>query len=559
MPRIGNNNNPTTQPLADPTSHTTPTSDVSVVHEVTPTDPVADSFVTGPAETSPFEVYFAPYDPAAKAEIGLIDKVLEAREKDSTVYPPGENPYKINYAVYNLRSPAVISRLIKAAKMGVDVQVLVESKQIAPESHWNTVDDVFEDAGLDVIYDDTDLPMAEREAAHLVGIESNHLMHLKSRIYSYKDPDTGEIQRAVLSGSMNPGDGASLNDENLNLIEVPNIIDLYEKKFDDVLRHKRTENVWDPDSGLNVMFTPAKSGPRPIEKLFEWIDAEDELILLSVFDVRNIKDPKSKKSLVEKLVAAKDRGAEVLMITDRKKSDGLDSDGNRVMMYGHYASNNWLDEDLEKHGIPVYEFTNEAGDFNAVHPKAGLFGLEDIKVITGAGNWTRASIGSGNKRGRNEESFIFVESGKLDDNRSGMRYLSNALYLLRNYDHQNDEHLPAEEMIKKLQSLPNWPQVEFDPSNLLPPDFEGEAYLVGDHPSLKGKPGEPGLKITNRSTALGAMLRAPIMLPFGTKIEYDIMTHRDDGSLKTFKDDATFIVMPKDLEEPRMPHGIEES
>lgn len=548
MPRIG-----------DPSSIIPPSPTITEgnrtsLHEPAPAGVIAstnsvastDRFERGDGVTSPFEVYFTPYDPAIQTEIALIDKILEARKADPTAYAPQENPYKINYAVYNLRSPEIINRLIEAAKSGVEVQVLIEAKQIAPESTWNKVDDIFEDAGLKVIYKDIELPLAERAAAHLVGIESNHLMHLKTRIYSYKDPQSGEIKRAVLSGSMNPGDGAVKNDENLNLIKVPSIIDLYEKKFDDVLNHRRTDNVWNDDQGLNVLFTPAQSGPRPLSKLFEWIDAEQEMIFLSVFDLKDLEDPASRKTLVQKLAEAKARGVEVAVITDRKKSDGLDAEGNRAFIYGRPAPNSWIDEDLQKEGIPVYEFVNESSEFSAVHSKYGIFGLSDMKVLTGAGNWTRAGMGSGNKRGRNEESFIFVESNKLDNNRTGMRYLSNVLYMLRNYGHQHAENPPTEEMIARLQKLPSWPQVEVDPNALLPPNLQGEVYLVGDHPALQGRAGQPGLKLSTRNTPFETMTREPISLPFGTILRYDVVKRQPDGSIQKIHNDASLLIVPPD-------------
>jgi phosphatidylserine/phosphatidylglycerophosphate/cardiolipin synthase-like enzyme len=479
-----------------------------------------------------FESYFTPYEPAQKAELAALDTLLAARKSDSKSYAPGSNPYRIDYAVYNLRSPAVIQRLITAAKNGVEVRVLVEADQISPERSWNKVDEEFEGAGLKVIRDDSQADMASREAAHLVGIASNHLMHLKARVLNWKNPETGEAERLVMSGSMNPGDGASKNDENLNLMRDGRIAELYEKKIDDVLAHKRTDNVWSDSAPINVLFTPAKSGPRPLEKLFEWIDAEQEQILINVFDMKDLIDPVSKKKLTEKLIEAKNRGVDVVVITDRKKSDGRDAQGNRVEMYGHFASNFWVDEDLERGGIPVYEFQNESGKFNAVHGKAAVFGRSKTKVITGAGNWTRGSMGSGNKRARNEESFIFVDSQKLDGDRTGRRYMSNMLHLLRAYDHQNTEHAPAAELIAKLQKSPGWPVVKFDPARLLPAGFQGEAVLHGEHPALAG-----GLSVRSDAAALR---RDPLELPFGSLITYDLQG--PDGALVS--DDLTLLVAP---------------
>jgi phosphatidylserine/phosphatidylglycerophosphate/cardiolipin synthase-like enzyme len=511
-----------------------PIQPVSETAAPTPNGPAApDRFEGATANRPVFEAYFTPYDPAQKNELALIDEVLTNRRADPTNYPPGENPHKIHYAVYNLRSPKIIEKLIEASKMGVDVKVLVEGSQIAPDRPWNTADDKFAEAGLKVLWDHREASPEHKAAAHMVGVQSNHLMHLKARIFSSKDRDTGELTQAVLSGSMNPGDGASRNDENLNLITDKRLIARYEQKHADVLAGRRSTNVWDAEAPINVLFTPVKKGPRAIEKVFELIEAEREQILLNVFDLKDVKDPTTRQGLVDRLVAAKKRGVDVVVVTDRKKSDGRDADGNRVEMYGHFASNYWVDEDLEKAGIPVYEFVSEAGKFNAVHGKAAIFGRTNIKVVTGAGNWTRASIGSGGKRARNEESFIFVDSKKLDNNRTGRRYLSNFLYLLRHYDHQNTEHDPAAKMIAGLSARPGWPMVSLDPAELLPPGFEGDAKLVGSHPALAG-----GLSVSNRGDLLDARTRRPIELPFGAQITYDVV----DAENQVIGDDLRFVV-----------------
>ena len=127
------------------------------------------------------------------------------RRADETVYPEGENPYRIDYAVYNLRSKAVIKRLIEAAGSGVEVRVLVEADQISPERPWNTVDEQFEEAGLQVMRSDKNTSLAEREAATLVGIDSNHLMHLKARVLNWKNPETGQPEQAGAVGFDEPG------------------------------------------------------------------------------------------------------------------------------------------------------------------------------------------------------------------------------------------------------------------------------------------------------------------------------------------------------------------
>ena len=158
-----------------------------------------------------------------------------------------------------------------------------------------------------------------------------------------------------------------------------------------------------------------------------------------------------------------------------------------------------------------------------------------MKVLTGAGNWTRGSIGSGRKKARNEESFIFVDSHRLDGNRTGRRYLSNFLHLLRHYDHQNSEHAPAEELIAKLQGRRGWPSVKVDPSRFLPADFEGEAPLVGDDPAFGD-----GLRVRPASAPM-ALRQPPLELPFGRRITYDVVG--PDGALRG--DDLTLLVTPR--------------
>ena len=44
--------------------------------------------------------------------------------------------YRIRYAVYNLTSDLITQELIKAARAGVHVQVLIESEQLNQDRTW---------------------------------------------------------------------------------------------------------------------------------------------------------------------------------------------------------------------------------------------------------------------------------------------------------------------------------------------------------------------------------------------------------------------------------------
>lgn len=531
MPRVGD----PSRPRPPTTSSTAPAAPASS------TAPPAQDPAARFDRAKPVSVYFTPYDPAVKLEQSLVDKVVAARRADPTDYPPGSNPYRIRYAVYNLRHPDLIDKLVDAVSAGVDVQVMIDAAQIAPDRPHNKVDEWFEDAGLTVLRSDDGVPAAEREAAHLVGIHSSHLMHLKARMYAYQDPDTGEHVQEVLSGSMNPGAGGA-NDENLNRITHPEVVALYDKKLDDVLVHKRTRNEWSDTRGINVLFTPCEAGPRPIEKLFEWIDEEQESILLSVFDMNNITDPASRQKLADKLAAARARGVEVVAITDRKKSDGEGLNGERAMMYGRPAPPDPTDELLEAAGIPVYEVVNEVSQYASMHAKVAIFGIENPRVLTGAGNWTRQSMGSGNKRGRNEESFIFLESDKLGDRTPADRYLSNFLYLLRHYDGQDQAHAPAAEVFARLSRRPGWPTVALDPGTLLPPGVQ-EGWLVSDHPALAPPPGEPGVPVRRTGSAVSVRGAQELELPFGATLTWEIVERKPDGSAGDRHTDLSLVVL----------------
>jgi hypothetical protein len=481
---------------------------------------------------SKIEVYFTPYDPALDVEAAMLDRVVAARKKDPATYADGANPYRVRYAVYNLRNPGLIKKLIDAAKNGVDVRVLIDGKQIAPDRPHNTVDDEFEAAGLKVIRDDENVDVTTRAAAHLLGVHSNALMHMKARVFAWKDVDTGTVHREVLSGSLNPGGKG--NDENLNRIADHDVVAQYDKKIDDLVAHKKSTNEWHAARGINVLFTPSEAGPRPVEKLFEWIDAEKEAILLDVFDLGNVKDPKTNNTLVEKLAEAKARGVLVMAITDRRKSDGVDSRGQPVQMYGENARGTDVDEKLEAAGIPVFELVNESSAHSAVHGKVGIFGLAAPKVVTDAGNWTLSAMGSGQKHAKNVESFLFLDTQKLGDRRIADRYLSNFLYLLRNYEAQDPR---SKDAVRTLLSHPSWPQVEFDPGLLLPPDIN-DATLIGEPPpSLKN-----GVRVFRSTSSTGVRTATPLKVPFGSEVKYDVVEKKPDGT-ESRRDGLSLVIL----------------
>lgn len=494
----------------------------------------------------PFDIYFTPEEDAYAFEAKCIDEVIAARQADPTAYPEGQDPYSIHYMVYNLRNKEIVHKLFAAVRAGIDVQVLVEADQISPQRHWNKVDDWFEEQGLTVIHSDKEITDAERRGAHMIGIDRRSLMHMKSRIFRYKDPATGESKAKVLSGSLNPGGAPVHNDENVNLIVNDAVVDLYERRYYEIRDRQQATNVWHDDRPVNVLFTPyARGDVTPTKKLFEWIDQEQEMILISVFALHNLTAKGERQTLIEKLAAAKARGVRVMVITDRRKSDGTDKDGNRINMYGRPAHDDDTDELMQQAGIPVFELCNTTTANSAVHGKSVLCGLKHTKVLTGAGNWTVAAMGSNQANPKNEESFIFVDSGKLDGNYTGRAYLANFLNLLRKYDNQYDEQ--AEAVIGALQKLDGWPKVTLDLAPIAKAHPGKEVFLISEHPAVKVKvrDGEPGLRIDTSPQAGTPQFAADsnVELPFGSHLTFQVAVRDPDtGQIHLTKRDQIVVV-----------------
>lgn len=489
------------------------------------------------------KTYFAPYDDMRKVELSFLDEIIAARKADPKTYPEGENPYQIRYAVYNISSRDILEKLVEADRAGIGVQILIEDHQLDPDKFWNDADEFLRSRGFSFADDHTKLSPEERKHTQLLGIKNDNLMHLKSRIMTYPDPETGQPVKKLLTGSMNPGESAVQNDENLSLISDPKIVDRYVQMFEAIRDQGSITNKFDPNEAINPMFTgaPVTGGPRVTDQIFKWIDQEKEAIFLSVFALRDLTTPGERTSLVKKLQAAKDRGVEVVVVTDKKQADGVDADGKSVFY------DDPTEDKIRAAGIPVYEALNTSSPFNAMHAKVAIFGLSDMKVITDTGNWTKAALGSHrpSDKPQNEESFLFVDSKKLDNNLTGRRYLGNFLHLLRTYAPQNPEEAPAETLINRLAAHPSWPKVSVDFSVMAHTFMGQDVYVTGDHPALGNWTQDgPGLKL---NTAPG---RYPfwesggsLELPFGTQFSYKVVKRNPDGTLNWQPGRNAFLVV----------------
>jgi len=455
-----------------------------------------------------FEALFCPDDPVVTLELALIDRVRDAFAAHGTTYDEGDNPFSIRYAVYNLRNADVVEHLVAAHEEGVDVQLLVEADQLDEARTWNWADEYLVEHGFEFVPDHRSITDDEIVTADLVGIDDpSGLMHLKARLYATPGGTT------LLTGSMNPGDNAVLNDETLHLINDPRIVERYAGVYDAVLANAGLHNTFDEAEAVNVLFAPADSGPRAVTQLLQWLSEEDEQILLMVYSLRDLTAPGIAGSLADILRERVGAGVPVYAITDLKQSDGY-----------------WdtTEDTLRDAGVHVWEVSNLSTEFTAMHHKVAVLGRTDIRVVTDAGNWSKAAMGSSSEVASNVESVLFVDSAQLDDDRTGQRYLAQWMRVLHKYDHygEGDGEPSFAEVHEVLTALFGWPVTDVDFGAEQTFTAWGEnVYVRGDLDEL----GEWGLQHdgvvlkTDEFTYPDWSTDVPVAIPAGTPFEWKIV------------------------------------
>ena len=464
------------------------------------------------------QVLFAPDDPVVTLELELIRRTVAARQADPAAYAEGDNPYRIRYAVYNLRNPQIVAALADAERDGVDVQILIEAAQLDPAKTHNDADEVLVSRGFELIQDHRTLTPATMKTADMIGVKSSGLMHLKARLF-----DT-PTWRLMLTGSMNPGDNAALNEETLHLISHSPTLDKYHAAYEAIRAGKRLQNVWDDAAAINVLFTPEGAGARANTKLFDWIKEEREQILMMVFSLRNITAAGHKETLVQLLGQKVREGVPVYVITDRKQSDGVDAQGNRVTSWDDRT-----DDDLRRAGVTVYEAINAATPFTAMHHKVGVFGRTRVRVVTDAANWTAAGLGSSTRKSGNVESQLFIDTSRLDDGLTGRRYVAQFMRVLERYASQSPESPSFAQVYGDLSARPGWPTVPLSFVGHQIQTLWGESARVrGDHAAL-GAWGQvhSGLRMTTDSRSYPTWRsQEEVSAPLGAPLRYKFVITR---------------------------------
>ena len=358
-------------------------------------------------------------------------------------------------------------------------------------------------------------------------------MHLKLRLFETPD------ERTLLTGSYNPNQSAGANEENLHIIRDDRIVARYAAAFESVLHGRPFENVWDEGAALNVVFTPEGEGVRSAERILDWIEQEQEQILLMVFSLRNLSAPDgTRRSLVDVLKAKVAQGVPVYVITDRKQSDGVDLAGNQSFW------DDPTDDRLRDAGVPVYEAVNDALDYYgrpypyaAMHHKAAVLGLSRIRVITDAANWTVSGLGSWKKPARNVESTLFIDTAALDDNVTGRRYMAQWIKVLERYAPQSAERegeQPPDKVIESLRSAALWPSQPVSFSCEAHAEWGEDVWVLGSHDVL-GRWGEAhdGLTLlTDGESYPKWCAEEPVSMPLNERFEWKLVARGGDGAAR---------------------------
>ncbi|MDX9719217.1 MAG: phospholipase D-like domain-containing protein [Myxococcota bacterium] len=396
-----------------------------------------DALPAGINEDAPLIALFAPDDPVITLELEQTDKVIAARKADPRDYAEGENPYRVRYAVYDLKNELIVEKLIEAQNAGVDVQILIESTMLASSKRYHKSDERLVEAGFELATDHKKLSGDAYKTVDLVGIRRTGYMHLKLRLFETPERDW------LLTGSFNPGDHAPFNDETLHLINDPTLVRRYQAMYDGVLREELVDNPWDESAAVNVLFTPEASGVRAGAKLLEWLQQENEQILLMVFALRDITAPGFDQGLIDLLYFKAKAGVPVYVITDKKQTY-YDSGATDILRNG---------------GVHVYEVTNTSTRYTAMHHKVAILGREHIRVITDTANWSKGALGSVDTPASYHESVLFIDTERLDQGYTGRRYLSQFVRVLERYAFygEQDRQPSARSAIAELSGHGDWP------------------------------------------------------------------------------------------------------
>ena len=178
---------------------------------------------------------------------------------------------------------------------------------------------------------------------------------------------------------------------------------------------------------------------------------------------------------------------------------------------------------------------------SATHHKAAVLGLTRIRVVSDSANWTKSGLGTDRNIARNQESILFIDTQKLDEGRTGRRYMAEWLKVLSRYAHQSQEidgEGSFEFVRNQLLAQAEWPgqAVLFRAFNAQTEGDE-EVHIVGDHQVL-GEWGDSGNGVALETTTEEYpewWSAEPCVLPLAALFEWKLATFDTAGELLRFE------------------------
>jgi phosphatidylserine/phosphatidylglycerophosphate/cardiolipin synthase-like enzyme len=418
------------------------------------------------------DAYFPPFDDAGAVMVREID---EARTS-------------VHAAVFNINDARIVDALVRAHARGVDVKLVTDAGKLRPAADWQTGDDALLAAGVPLLG---------------VARGGRGAMHDKIAIIDGKK---------VTTGSFNWEPGASReNHENMVLTDDPQLVAAYAARFTalagDVMRPRREAS--DPNGAAYVAFAPDEEPHRAVGRL---IDAAKKSIHVAMFTAKDVEyeENGAKTSILKKLVAAKKRGVDVLLVTDHGISEAAE-------YFGVVSDDDQTDEWLEREGVHVVRADNTFGRYASMHHKVMV--VDGEIVVTGAFNWYHDAAYL------NDEDVLVLREPAL-----AARYSGEIVDLLRRYD-------PAFDAAK-------WPSVTLDLSTVHDATRWGErVVLMGDLPQAGA-----WQKPLVFDAASWPTWRASLELPAGVRLRYKLAVQRADGSFAWENGDDRVLTAPTGTE-----------
>ena len=386
-------------------------------------------------------VHFAPLD-------GVEDHVLAELGQATT---------SIRLAFFNIRLPEVRDLLIAKKNAGVTVEVVLDLDVQALS--FNTMADELTQAGVNVILVDND-SASESTMHNKVAIVDGHLVMTGSANYSYT--------------------ALNLSDEDLLTIDDATIAGRYATEIDELIAAGQ-----------------APSAPYPGTPAVEaWMGPEDDLETKAVALLDNAVSSAflamfqlNTSPIVDALLAAKQRGVNVIVVLDEKQATTPGEDA---------------DATLAAAGIPVVLALNTGNDVAEMHSK--FLVVDHSEVLMGSANYTNLGVFF------NDENMVALHDAHL-----AARFEGKLANLLDTYNAPAPSSLGLTTgMLPVDFSVSN---VTLDPGAELVIVSEGGAFAMGE--PLTG-------------TSLSASLEA------GSRIDYHYEIRHAGGALAVESGAHTF-------------------